>query len=333
MGGGSFVAESCRCPKDYQEAGSLLWERLVKAFAPEMQERYRQLRTTVLSFSNICNHFEHFMDPIGSELYQEDVEIFPSTPSPDANNIRQIRNAIRDRLAYCDGAMETLGQESGGTGAIDYELNPLAGISWTDGSYYVNGELTAKASEHCTGKFTLQNCLYQLTYSGGMYPTLYIWDGDGNYLGQVENQLGYFTGRSGWQYAFRITQSSGFDPGNISILPVNNEETATEPITLKLADLSFAVDGNAIEANVTSIFNLESVSAAAIASKIHHADALVTIGTTFTKPTVVDPETLPVISFYPDSKKVCLGTRLYGNVLEDAMAYFAEHNTTIHING
>ena len=35
----------------------------------------------------------------------------------------------------------------------------------------------------------------------------------------------------------------------------------------------------------------------------------------------------------PFSKKVGLGSRLYGIVVEDAMAYFTQHNTVIHING
>ena len=333
IGGGSFVAETCRCPKDYQESRSLLWERMVTVFAQEMQDRYHQLRANVLTFSNICSHFDAYMDVIGTEAYREDVEIFPSIPQADANNIRQIRNAIRDRLAYCDEAIETLGQESGSSGPIDYELNPLTDVTWMNDSYYVNGELTTKSSEHCTSKFTLQNCLYQLTYSGGMTPTLYIWDQEGNYLGQIENQLSYFTGLSDCQYAFRINQSSNFDPGNITMMPVNNEETATEPITLKLSDLSFSVDNYALKTHVTSLFNLESVTAATIASKIHHADALITIGSVYTKPTGVNPDNLCIVSFYPDSKKVALGTRLYGNVVDDAMAYFTEHNTTIHING
>ena len=331
--GSNFLSPTCRCPKDYLESRSLLWERLVKVFSVEMKERYRQLRANVLSFSNISSHFESFMDVIGESAYQEDVEICPSIPQADTNNIRQIRNAIRDRLAYCDEAIKTLGQDSGSNGPIDYELNPLADVTWLDDTHYVNGELTTKASEHCTSKFTLQDCLYQMTYSAGMTPTLYIWDQDGNYLGQVENQLAYFTGRSDYQYVFRIIQSSGFDPSNITISPVNNEDTATEPITLKLSELSFTSDTNGIQAYVTNLFNLETVSAATIASKIHHADAMIIIGNSHSKLTGMDPEKLCIGSIYPVSKKVAFGTRLYGNVVEDAMAYFTEHNTTIHING
>ena len=331
--GGSYTAANCACPKDYQESRSLLWERLVKNFAQEMKDRYQQLRSEVLSYPNMCSHFEAFMDIIGAEAYQEDAEIFPSIPLAGSNNIRQIREAIRDRLAYCDEAIETLGQESGSTGAIDYTRNPLADVTWTDGSYYVNGELTAKSSEHCTSRFTLQNCLYQLTYSGGLNPTLYIWDQDGNYLGYAESQLSYFTGNPNYQYVFRITQSSGFDPGNVSIMPVNNEETAMAPLNLKLADLSYSVDYNAIQTNVNDLFSLETVNVANIAATIHHANVMVTIGSSYTKPNSVDAERLAIVSFYPSSKKVYFGTRLYGNVVEDARAYFNEHNTTVQING
>lgn len=330
--GGSFAPATCRCPKDYQESRSLLWARMEKTFHQEMKERYHELRPGVLSFANICNHFERFVDGIGKDAYQEDVEIFPSIPQSDTNNIQQIRNAIRDRLAYCDEAIENLGQEYL-TGSIDYLLNPLADVAWQSGSCYVNGVLTSKSGEHCTEKFTLQDCLYQLTYSAGSTPTLYVWDQEGSYLGQVENQLNYFTGNSSYQYAFRISYSSAFDPGLVTIMPVNNEETARDPITLKLAEMNYSSDSLGIYSFVNSKFNLESVTADTIASKIHHADALITIGTTYTKPTDVDPDKLCVASFYPNSKKVTFGTRLYSNAAADAKAYFTEHDTTIHING
>ena len=325
--GTGFLSHTCRCPKDYLESGSLLWERLVKVFFMEMKERYRQLRANVLSFSNICSHFESFMDVIGEGTYREDVEICPAIPQADANNIRQIRNAIRDRLTYCDGAMETLGQE------IDYELNALADVTWTDGSYYVNGELTEKASEHCTSKFTLQNCLYQLNYSGCLYPTLYIWDKEGNYIGQVENQLSYVTGNPDYQYIFRVFRVNNFNPENVSIVPVNNVDTATETITLKPANLNFEADSSSVLATVDDLFDLETVSNANLAAKIHHANVMITIGNSTPKTTGIDPAKLFVGTFYPSNGQVVFGTKMFGTSPEDAMAFFTEHNTTIHING
>ena len=106
--GQSFVSTSYRCPEDYQEPYSLLWERIEKLYAEELKARYLELRNSVLSFHNMCTHFERFMDVIGLDLYGEDLTIYTGIPSGSPNNIKQIRNYIRDRLAYCDeefGAM------------------------------------------------------------------------------------------------------------------------------------------------------------------------------------------------------------------------------------
>ena len=116
-------------------------------------------------------------------------------------------------------------------------------------------------------------------------------------------------------------------------MPLNNADTAMEPLTLKLSEMNFTADTNGITANVDSLFNLESVTAATIAAKLHHSDMMITVGSTYSKPTGIDPGKLCVFSFYPSSKMAAFGTRIFGNALEDAMAYFTAHNTTIHING
>lgn len=100
--GKSFVPSNHACPEDYQEKHSLLFERIEKLFFNELRARYIELRKTVYSFGNMCTHFERFMDVIGSELYAEDLTIYNGIPSGNTNNIKQIRDYIRDRLAYCD---------------------------------------------------------------------------------------------------------------------------------------------------------------------------------------------------------------------------------------
>lgn len=330
-----FLSATTSCPSGYQETRSRLWERLVEVFAQELKDRYLQLRANALSFSNMCSRFERFTDAIGSALYQEDVELCPSIPLADSNNIYQIREAIRNRLAYCDVNIATFGQvpDSGDSGDIDYDLNPLANVTWADDVYYVGGELTSKSGEHLTSKFTLQNCLYELDYPSGLYPTLYMWDEDGNYLGQLENQLNYFTGRPGFQYAFRIYAPSSFNSDAITILPFNNTATAMESMTLKLTDLTFTTDNTGIMSDVTDRFNLESMNVASIAAKIHHSNVMITIGGTYSKPTGVDPDKLTIFSLFVNSQKLYLGSRIYGKVVADAMAYFAEQDTTIRFNG
>lgn len=107
--GSKFASTQYRCPEDYQESRSLLWERIRTVFAEEITARYTQLRSTVYSYANLYHHFEGFMDVIGSELYEEDLTIFPGIPSSSSNNIRQLRAYIKDRLYYTDlqfGLME-----------------------------------------------------------------------------------------------------------------------------------------------------------------------------------------------------------------------------------
>jgi hypothetical protein len=65
-----------------------LWERLTTLYKTEINERYFELRETVYSDANIINHFEDFTDLIGSELYAEDVEIFPGIPEADNANFK-----------------------------------------------------------------------------------------------------------------------------------------------------------------------------------------------------------------------------------------------------
>lgn len=100
--GMSWLDAHTACPNGYQEKYSLLWERISTLFADEMQERYHELRKSVLSYANMVTNFELFTDLIGSELYAEDAECYLGIPNADTNNIKQIRNFVRDRLNYCD---------------------------------------------------------------------------------------------------------------------------------------------------------------------------------------------------------------------------------------
>ena len=97
-----FVSPTYKCPEDYCEKFNLLWERLEANFWAEIKARYAQLRKSVYSIGNMFAHFEQFMDTIGLDLYAEDLEIFKNIPCGSTNNIKQLRNYIRDRLNYCD---------------------------------------------------------------------------------------------------------------------------------------------------------------------------------------------------------------------------------------
>ena len=103
--GSKFVSPNYRCPEDYQEPYSLLWERIVNLYPEELKARYFELRKTVYSVENMITKFERFTDLIGKDLYEEDLEIYNEIPNGEENNIKQIRNFIRDRLTYVDAVM------------------------------------------------------------------------------------------------------------------------------------------------------------------------------------------------------------------------------------
>ena len=93
------------CPQGYAEQFSLLWERINALYAEELKERYAELRKTVYSFANMCTKLENFVYRIGTELYEEDREVFANLPTGDSFNVKRIREYIRDRLIYCDSMM------------------------------------------------------------------------------------------------------------------------------------------------------------------------------------------------------------------------------------
>ena len=116
--GQKFVSAEYRMQEDYESGsntassynreGNLLYVRLEQLFYNEIKARYAELRSSVLSYSNIVREFEQFMDVIGKDLYAEDLTIYTGIPSGNTNNIQQIRNYTRDRLTYVDTQIEAL---------------------------------------------------------------------------------------------------------------------------------------------------------------------------------------------------------------------------------
>ena len=112
--GQKFVSAEYRMQEDYESmaegrAGNLLYMRLEELFTNEIKARYAELKSSVLSYANIVDKFERFMDIIGKDLYAEDLTIYTGIPSGSTNNIQQIRNYTRDRLTYVDVQIKALG--------------------------------------------------------------------------------------------------------------------------------------------------------------------------------------------------------------------------------
>ena len=109
--GGSFVA------KDYDRSefqdfndgsGNLLYIRLEKCFYEQLQARWEQLRSGVLSVEHIILRFEEFTDIAPEALVKEDYAVttadgaFTGIPSKTSCTLQQIRNFAAARHDWCD---------------------------------------------------------------------------------------------------------------------------------------------------------------------------------------------------------------------------------------
>lgn len=110
--GQKYVSATYRMQEDYESCKNgnpnKLYVRLEKLFINEIKARYKQLRADILSYNNIVNIFEPFMDIIGKDLYAEDLTIYTGIPNGSTNNIQQIRSYYRDRLVYVDAQINAL---------------------------------------------------------------------------------------------------------------------------------------------------------------------------------------------------------------------------------
>ena len=96
--------------------GNLLFMRLEKLFWRELQTRWAELKSGVLSIENIINRFERFMDITPSDLVVEDYASttgggsFTGIPSKTTNNIQQIRAYALARQTWTDTYIAGLSQ-------------------------------------------------------------------------------------------------------------------------------------------------------------------------------------------------------------------------------
>ena len=100
--GGNFVPADFRCPEDYQENANLLFDKFERFLTERLKTNYFRLRKGPLSEANVMRHFERYIGQIGSDRYADDLVPYPNIPQAENNNIRQIRAAVHDRLAYTD---------------------------------------------------------------------------------------------------------------------------------------------------------------------------------------------------------------------------------------
>ena len=106
--GQSFKNTNIRCPEEYQETNSLLWQRVVRSFPQELYDRYFELRNGALSLGNIITHVEEIYNLIPDRVFNDDYQKWSAIPGRTENTITRFRNYMRDRAVYCDERFKEL---------------------------------------------------------------------------------------------------------------------------------------------------------------------------------------------------------------------------------
>lgn len=86
----------------YLNRYSALWSFIEFNYANEIQNRYLELRNSVLSFSSIIEEFENYINIYGENLYIQDTIIYSDIPNIEYNNIHNLRVFIAERLSVVD---------------------------------------------------------------------------------------------------------------------------------------------------------------------------------------------------------------------------------------
>lgn len=82
---------------------------LIKLYKKDaLKARYAELRESVLSESNIATVFANFAGQIPSNVYIQDAKKWPMIPNTSTNDIAQIRDYYRMRVAFADKWIEAL---------------------------------------------------------------------------------------------------------------------------------------------------------------------------------------------------------------------------------
>ena len=147
---------------------------------------------------------------------------------------------------------------------IDYNRDALQGVNWLSGYRYnqKTGILEEKANQYASEKFTIQNCLHKLYHPGNKpYVGIYVWDKSGRFIRFSEVNSGplyLYPGENDYVFAVVFYDASGDSTNSVSLMPVNNRDTA------KMFDVDFSsaefVAGGArnVEINLSSIAGFSS---------------------------------------------------------------------------
>lgn len=151
--GGSFKNTNIKCPEEYQETNSLLWQRVEKSFPQELYDRYFELRNGALSLGNIITHVEEIYNLIPDRVFNDDYQKWTAIPGRASNTITRFRNYMRDRAVYCDECFKELILDKSVTG-VTISGNSEVGIG---GSVTLTAKLTPSIADVKTGSWSASN--------------------------------------------------------------------------------------------------------------------------------------------------------------------------------
>lgn len=162
--GQGFKNANIRCPEDYQETNSLLWQRVVKSFPQELHDRYFELRNGALSLGNIITHVEEIYDLIPDRVFNDDYQKWTGIPERTTNTITRFRNYMRDRAVYCDERFKELILDKSVTGVtISGKTEVKIGSSIT-----LTANLTPSIADVKTGSWSASNTNVTLNDSNSL---------------------------------------------------------------------------------------------------------------------------------------------------------------------
>ena len=81
---------------------SLLWDRILNLYYPELCARYAQLRREILTEENILGKVTQFLAPISEEYYAADRALHPDMPQLQQPHAEQITSYVTRRLPLLD---------------------------------------------------------------------------------------------------------------------------------------------------------------------------------------------------------------------------------------
>lgn len=88
------------------ETGSLLWDRFLNVFRPQILARYASLREGALQKDALLETAARRIEALPEHLNQADLALYPGQPLRDVSHSEQISSYVSERLALLDGIFD-----------------------------------------------------------------------------------------------------------------------------------------------------------------------------------------------------------------------------------